>query len=696
MESNGHLRHLLKEHFGYDDFRPSQEAIISNALAGRNGLVVMPTGGGKSMCYQLPALALGGLTLVVSPLIALMKDQVDGLRANGVAAEFLNSSLDNQTAGEVERRVQAGGVNLLYVAPERVSMPGFRRFLERLEVRLIAIDEAHCISEWGHDFRPDYRNLSSLRARFPRTPVMALTATATERVRLDIVEQLGLDDCSKFVSGFDRANLTYSVLPGKGAWESLLSLLDEREGQSAIVYCLSRKETEDLAARLTAHGHRAIAYHAGLDAETRRSAQERFIDGDVPIVTATIAFGMGIDKPDIRLVVHYALPKSVEGYYQETGRAGREGLPSECVLFFREGDRVRQEYFIRQTQGEARAAAEWQLQQMVSYARLRTCRRRYLLAYFGESMNGDSCGNCDNCLAERRPVDVTQVAQKILSAVIRIGEPFGIAYISDVLLGSRAERIRERGHDELSVFGVVRDYDRNGLRDVAEELVRCGLLAQAEGRFPTITVTAAGNEWLRSRANLELELRIRAPAYGKSAKNRKRGDTAGTRYPSADWRYDAGLFEHLRGLRRRLASEQGVPAFVVFDDETLKRLAAAQPGSRAAMLGISGVGPVKLGRYGDEFISAMWEYVQASPADEQADTYTVHGSYGTPTSPTKSYDVDAIRTTHPQAYKPWTDEEEDELTRLYHAGCSTMDMAARLGRQPGGIRSRLNRLGLFA
>ena len=596
----------------------------------------MPTGGGKSMCYQLPALALGGLTLVVSPLIALMKDQVDGLRANGVAAEFLNSSLDDQTVAEVERKVQAGGVSLLYVAPERVSMPRFRRLLEGLEVRLIAIDEAHCISEWGHDFRPDYRNLSSLRARFPQTPVMALTATATERVRVDIVEQLGLDDCPEFVSGFDRANLTYSVLPGKQAWESLLSLLNERRGQSAIVYCLSRKDTEDLAARLTANGHRAIAYHAGLDAETRRCTQEQFIDGDVPIVVATIAFGMGIDKPDIRLVAHYALPKSVEGYYQETGRAGRDGQPSECVLFFREGDRVRQEFFIQQMEGQARAAAEWQLQQMVSYARLWTCRRRYLLAYFGERMSGDSCGSCDNCLAQRRSVDVTQVAQKILSAVIRIREPFGIAYISDVLLGSRAERIRERGHDGLSVFGIVHDYDRTGLREIAEELVRCGLLSQAEGQYPTISVTAEGNEWLRSRAMLELELRMGTPAYGKSAGNKKQRDATEARHAGADSRYDAGLFEHLRVLRRRLAGEQGVPAFVVFDDATLMRLAAVKPSSQAAMLSVSGVGPVKLERYGEEFLSAIREYVQSSPADEQADTFTVHSSNGAPANRTKS------------------------------------------------------------
>ena len=406
------LHGLLKRHFGYDQFRPGQEEIISNALAGRQSLVVMPTGGGKSLCYQLPALATGGVTLVISPLIALMKDQVDGLRANGIAADFLNSTLDNRTAAEVERAAQAGAVRLLYVAPERVSMPGFRRFLSTLDLRMIAIDEAHCISEWGHDFRPDYRTLAELRDLFPQTPIMALTATATERVQRDIVEQLRLNDCRRFVSGFDRPNLTYRVEPGAGAWDALLGLLEERKGQSAIVYCFSRKDTEELAARLTNCGHPAVAYHAGLDANTRRLTQERFIDGEVPIVAATIAFGMGIDKPDIRLVVHYTLPKSIEGYYQETGRAGRDGLPSECVLFFNEGDRAKQEYFIQAMTGEARGVAEKQLQQMVDYCRLTTCRRRLparILWRYGHRPflrrlrrlpGGAASGGCHHCRAK--------------------------------------------------------------------------------------------------------------------------------------------------------------------------------------------------------------------------------------------------------------------------------------------------------
>ena len=598
------LRQLLKQHFGYDEFRPGQEAVIGHALAGRDSLVVMPTGGGKSLCYQLPALARGGLTLVVSPLIALMKDQVDGLLANGIPAEFLNSSLDNATAAAVERRAQAGRVRLLYVAPERVSMPGFQRLLGTLDLSLIAIDEAHCISEWGHDFRPDYRALSNLRTQFPQTPVMALTATATERVRQDIVEQLALYDGAQFVSGFDRANLTYRVQRRSGTWEALLGLLNERRGQSAIVYCFSRKETEELAARLTANGHPTVAYHAGLDPEIRRITQERFIDGDVPIVAATIAFGMGIDKPDIRLVVHYALPKSIEGYYQETGRAGRDGLPSDCVLFFSEGDRARQEYFIQGMTGDARAVSERQLQQMVDYGRLQTCRRKYLLGYFGETIPGETCGNCDVCLAERRPVDVTLVSQKLLSAVVRTGERFGIAHVINVLLGSNLERIRELGHDKLSVFGIVDDYDRNGLRRFADGLVEKGLLARADGQYATVSVTVAGREWLRSREGLTLELRVEEDDVKRERRDngRKRSAVA---MVGTTAEYDEGLFDELRALRRRLADDQSVPAFVVFSDATLKAMAAARPADRQAMLRVSGVGPAKLERYGEAFLAVV-------------------------------------------------------------------------------------------
>ena len=682
------LNKLLKQHFGYDAFRPGQEAIVSDALAGRHSLVVMPTGGGKSLCYQLPALARGGLTLVVSPLIALMKDQVDGLRANGIAAEFLNSSLDNATAAAVERRALAGNVSLLYVAPERVSMPGFRRFLNLLDLRLIAIDEAHCISEWGHDFRPDYRALSELRTEFPDTPVMALTATATERVRRDIVEQLALGDCRQFISGFDRNNLTYRVQPRAGAWEALVNLLDERSGQSAIIYCFSRKETEELAERLTTSGHRASAYHAGLGVDARRLTQERFIDGEVPIVAATIAFGMGIDKPDIRLVVHYTLPKSIEGYYQETGRAGRDGLPSECVLFFNEGDRAKQEYFIRGMTGEARAVAEKQLQQMVDYCRLTACRRRYLLEYFGDATARDSCEGCDVCLAERHPVDVTLVAQKLLSAVIRTGERFGIAHVGQVLLGSNAERVRELGHDKLSVFGIVDDYDRNGLRLIAEGLIEQGLLTRSDGQYPTISVTSAGRKWLRSRDSLTLDMRVDEPAPHRERLCERGSVSANGSAPPSD--HDRGLFDQLRTLRRRLADEEGVPAFVVFGDATLQAMASARPANPQAMLAISGVGPAKIERYGDAFLSVIREHKNgdAIEADIGAITGTVSMSASTPAATR----LNEIRREYPRAYELWTEKEDATLEALIASGTNIAEVSVTLGRQPGAVQSRLSRM----
>ena len=602
----GDLRRLLKQHFGYDEFRPRQEAIIANALAGRHGLVIIPTGGGKSLCYQLPAMATGGLTLVVSPLIALMKDQVDALRANGIPAAFINSTLSFDELGRVQQAALAGGLRILYAAPERVSTPGFRRFLESLRVGLIAIDEAHCISEWGHDFRPDYRNLAELRSRFPDTPVMALTATATERVREDITAQLRLGDCPRFISSFDRANLTYSVRPKQRAFRKLVELLDERRGESAIIYCFSRRETESLAERLSTSGHPALAYHAGLDPETRRRAQERFIDGEVPIVAATIAFGMGIDKPDIRLVVHYSLPKSIEGYYQETGRAGRDGQPSDCVLFFSEGDRSKLDYFTQQIGDDAaRDIAERQLNQVVEFGRLRTCRRKYLLAYFGEAMEGESCGRCDSCLGEYRSVDVTEPAKKILSAVIRTGERFGIGYVNRVLLGSGDKRIGKFGHDQLSVYNIVDDYDRNGLRSIAEMLVERGLLAKEEGSLGVMRVTPEGRAWLRGGQSLEIEVR----ADDSSPQQARRTDeSAGRRKESGAADYDQALFEKLRALRRRLAEEQEVPAFVVFGDAALRGLAAAKPTTPDAMLQVSGVGPAKLQKYGEPFLAAIREY----------------------------------------------------------------------------------------
>ncbi len=420
------MLNLLKTHFGFDRFLPLQEEIIRWVLAGKDALVLMPTGGGKSLCYQLPALMLPGLTLVISPLIALMKDQVDSLKANGIPAEFINSTLSYAAINKIQRQAQAEEIKILYAAPERLILPEFQHFLKKITVSLIAIDESHCISEWGHDFRPDYRNLKMLRDIFPEVPALALTATATQKVREDIISQLSLDQAKIFISSFNRPNLAYTVLPKKDSYDQLIELLRRHQNEAAIIYCFSRKDTEHLAADLRNEGFKARSYHAGLESEARRTNQEKFIRDEVQIIVATIAFGMGIDKPDVRLVIHYSLPKSIEGYYQETGRAGRDGLPSQCVLFYAFADSIKQQYFIRQIEDETeRKNASRKLEQMVEYCELATCRRHHLLAYFGEDDQPEKCQGCDVCLSTEEEFDATKISQKIISAIIRTGGRFG-------------------------------------------------------------------------------------------------------------------------------------------------------------------------------------------------------------------------------------------------------------------------------
>ena len=498
---------ILKARFGYDSFRALQEEIIGNVLGRRDSLALMPTGGGKSLCYQLPALIFDGITLVISPLIALMKDQVDALNANGIAARFINSSLSASEIEHVQAQVRRGQVKILYVAPERLALPAFRRFLHSLNLSLIAVDEAHCISEWGHEFRPDYRNLRQLRQDFPAVPVIALTATATERVREDIIGQLDLQQGQVFLSSFNRANLSYSVQPKASSWGQLMSLLQQRRSQSTIIYCFSRQETEDLARDLNARGLSARPYHAGLDPEVRRRTQEDFIRDRVPIIVATIAFGMGIDKPDIRLVVHYSLPRSLEGYYQETGRAGRDGLPSECVLFYSYADKARQDYFINQMEDavEQRNARQ-KLAMMVEFAQAPSCRRRLILEYFGEQWPEENCGGCDVCLESRDEFDATEIAQKILSAVVRTGERFGANHIIQVLSGSREKRILELGHDRLSVYGIAKDVGRPELREIIGQLQARRLLVRSGGDYPTLAVTDGGRQLLQGRQSVTLPL----------------------------------------------------------------------------------------------------------------------------------------------------------------------------------------------
>ena len=604
MDSSAAPLAILKARFGYDSFRALQEEIIGNVLGRRDSLALMPTGGGKSLCYQLPALIFDGITLVISPLIALMKDQVDALNANGIAARFINSSLSASEIEHVQAQVRRGLVKILYLAPERLALPAFRRFLHSLNLSLIAVDEAHCISEWGHEFRPDYRNLRQLRQDFPAVPVIALTATATERVREDIIGQLDLQQGQVFLSSFNRANLSYSVQPKASSWGQLMSLLQQRRSQSTIIYCFSRQETEDLARDLNARGLSARPYHAGLDPEVRRRTQEDFIRDRVPIIVATIAFGMGIDKPDIRLVVHYSLPRSLEGYYQETGRAGRDGLPSECVLFYSYADKARQDYFINQMEDavEQRNARQ-KLAMMVEFAQAPSCRRRLILEYFGEQWPEENCGGCDVCLESRDEFDATEIAQKILSAVVRTGERFGANHIIQVLSGSREKRILELGHDRLSVYGIAKDVGRPELREIIGQLQARRLLVRSGGDYPTLAVTDGGRQLLQGRQSVTLPLPRTAYAGYAPGNGPNLGGS-----PAAPIEYDEVLFEELRALRRRLADVRDVPAFVIFGDVSLSHMAAAFPRSMEEFSRIHGVGDVKLEQYGPEFLEVIRGY----------------------------------------------------------------------------------------
>src|SRR5258707_2288512 len=500
------LAWTLKKHFGYDRFRSLQREIISDALAGADVFVLMPTGGGKSLCFQLPALMREGLTIVVSPLIALMKDQVDALQTSGIAATYLNSALDRQEAVARLRGLHRGEYRMLYVAPERLMLDTFLERALNWNIAQFAIDEAHCISEWGHDFRPEYRELKKLRTHFPDVPMMALTATATERVRADIVKQLKLREPRRYVASFDRPNLTYRVVPKTAPYEQLLEFIRSRPNDSGIVYCASRKSTESLARNLKEDGVSAKPYHAGLTNVERTKHQDAFLRDDVRVITATIAFGMGINKPNVRFVVHYDLPKNLESYYQETGRAGRDGLPSECILLFRPSDVAKQRHFIDEKSEKEARVARAQLQQMVHYAETRECRRGVLLEYFGEKVLPQSCESCDNCLQPRETFDGTVHAQKFLSCVYRIharhGFGVGMGHVVDVLRGADTEAIRQRGHNELSTYGIGGELKRAQWQAIGRELLRLGLVECAPGKFATLSLTPAGLEALRKRTSI--------------------------------------------------------------------------------------------------------------------------------------------------------------------------------------------------
>ncbi len=595
------LRHV----FGHDRFRGEQGEIVTQVTTGGDALVLMPTGGGKSLCYQLPALLRDGTGIVVSPLIALMQDQVEALRQLGVRAAFLNSSLDAGTAAQVERELLDGELDLLYVAPERLLTPRFLSLLERSHIALFAIDEAHCVSQWGHDFRPEYRQLTLLHERWPQVPRIALTATADAPTRREIVERLALEDARQFVSSFDRPNIRYSVVAKDDSRRQLLDFLDQHRGDSGIVYCLSRRKVDATAAMLAERGLRALPYHAGLDAATRAEHQRQFLNSDGLredgiVMVATIAFGMGIDKPDVRFVAHLDLPKSLEGYYQETGRAGRDGEPSDAWLAYGLGDAVQ----LRRMIGEGEASDErkrlehGKLDALIGFCESTGCRRQTLLAYFGEAHPG-ACGNCDNCLQPPQTWDATEAARKALSCVHRTGQRFGAAHVIDVLRGSDGERIRQFGHDQLSTFGIGTELDARAWRSVFRQLVALGLLEVDVEGYGALRFTAA------SRAVLTGAQSVHLRREATRERRRSRGDRADSPVVAALDSRDAPLFESLRDLRARLAREQNVPAYVIFHDATLRAIALLRPRNRDELAGIGGVGAAKLTRYGSAVLEAV-------------------------------------------------------------------------------------------
>lgn len=607
-QTTDQLSQTLSKVFGYGEFRPHQREIIEQVIAGDSAFVLMPTGGGKSLCYQLPTLLRQGLGIVISPLISLMKDQVDALKANGVSAAFYNSSLDAESARRILSQLHNGELDLLYVAPERLMRPDFIERLQQIEIALIAIDEAHCVSQWGHDFRPEYAQLGQLAELFPTIPRIALTATADPQTRKDIRRVLGLEKAACHITGFDRPNIRYAVLEKHNPFNQLRQFLDSHKNDAGIIYALSRKRVERLTAQLYEKGIRAAAYHAGLSSEQRNWVQEQFLRDEIDIVVATVAFGMGIDKPNVRFVVHYDLPKNIESYYQETGRAGRDGLPAEALLLFGTQDIVLVRQLVESGDNPDRVRIEiHKLNTMIALAESVTCRRQVLLNYFGEQIDG-GCGNCDLCLDPPETFDATEDARKALSCVYRVGQAFGIKHVIDVLRGADNERIRRLGHNQLSTYGIGNDKTEIEWSSLIRQLIHHGYLLQDIEHYSVLRLTPESRPLLRGEKPLQLALpRIKEKAQRK-AKAPKGAAEIGP--------YDEALFERLRTLRKSLADEANVPPYVVFGDNSLLLMARDKPTEVDEFLAISGVGQAKLERYGDEFMNAiaLHEAETASPS----------------------------------------------------------------------------------
>ncbi len=600
------VKAILTKYWGHDGFLPLQERAIESVIRGRDSIVVLPTGGGKSLCFQAPAVLLPGLTVVVSPLIALMKDQVDGLIECGISAARLDSSLSPDEQAAIMGRLRDGTVKLLYAAPERLLSEGFIALLRQIDVSSIAVDEAHCVSMWGHDFRPEYRQLGTLKKLFPKIPVGAYTATATAKVRADIGEQLHLNAPEAIVGSFDRANLVYRVRQRTDRIRQTCEVLDRHQGESGIVYCIRRKDVDMLCAELNGRGYKTAPYHAGMGAEERRTSQDAFIKETVDTIVATIAFGMGIDKSNVRYVVHTGMPKSLEHYQQESGRAGRDGLEAECSLFYSSGDYGVWKSLMRDMGPEAQQIAIEKLNEMYSYCTGGACRHRTLLRYFGQDLEKDECGACDVCLGELDCMaDSLVTAQKILSCILRLGERFGGSYTALVLVGSQDQRILENRHDALSTYGLLGDYPRRTVHDWIEQLVGQGCIEKV-GEYNVLTVTEQGRRVLRG----QVSPRLLRPA----TKPLREAKTARDSWDGVD----RGLFEELRRLRATLAGQKKVPAYIIFGDRALRDLARRRPSSAEGLLEVKGVGEKKRQQYGRVVLTTIRQYCETNSIEMDA------------------------------------------------------------------------------